>query len=117
MKEYAGGYDDWLSQKNAAVLAATAAIQAATNPERKAAPPVKTRSLNFKEQRELDELPRKIENWETEQARMHEQMASPAFFKQDPPVIAAAKQALEKLEASLSTAYRRWEELEALAGR
>jgi len=118
VKEYAGGYDDWLSQKTAAEEAAAMATQAVSSPERRpAAQPAKTRSLNFKEQRELDDLPRKIENWEAEQAAMHSQMANPAFFKQEPAAIATAKQALEKLEATLAVAYQRWEELEALAGR
>ncbi|HET6424301.1 MAG TPA: ATP-binding cassette domain-containing protein [Planctomycetaceae bacterium] len=114
VKEYAGGYDDWLLQKTASVQAEAAAKAKSAGETRPVATPTRSR-LNFKEQRELEELPRKIEAWETEQADLHAQMGQPSFYQQDTAAITAVNAALARLEESLTAAYARWEELESRA--
>jgi len=118
--EYVGGYSDWLRQRPspAAVAAAAAradaargAAQAATSAAAPAQSPKPRRS--FRDTRELEQLPVRIEQLETEIARRGEAMNDPAFFRQDADAITAANQALAELQRELDAAYARWEELEA----
>ncbi len=79
-------------------------------------PAAKAKKLSYKDQRELEMLPGKIESLEAKIAAIHEEMAQPEFFKQDGATL-AAKQAEERNSAAeLSAAYARWEELEQLSG-
>ena len=75
------------------------------------------RKLSFKEQQELKDLPVTIEKLELEQAGIIENMASPAFFQDDPSGDKAksSKERLEAIEGELEIAFVRWEELEAIA--
>ncbi|MGN2247495.1 ATP-binding cassette domain-containing protein [Frateuria sp. GZRR35] len=109
--EYVGGYSDWLRQRPAApapALAKSAAVPAAPAP----APAAARRKLNFKEQRELEQLPARIEQLETEIAARTAAMNEPAFFQQDSTAIVQANETIAKLQAELDTAYARWSELE-----
>ena len=118
VKEYAGGYDDYLRQRNAERLQAEADMPATTE-----SPTVKPKSqqlsqqagekLSYKERRELESLPDQIESLEQEQAKLHEVMADPEFFKQEGSVIAEATARLETLQTELTTLFERWEGLEA----
>ncbi len=119
VKEYDGGYDDYVRQKTLAEAAAqqqealqkpTAAVAATPAAVSAKAP---TRKLSWKEERELEELPEKIEQLEQEQSDLHAAMADPAFFKQDSTVIAQTTARLESLAAELECALTRWEELES----
>ncbi|MFM2095760.1 MAG: transporter ATP-binding protein uup, partial [Planctomycetota bacterium] len=74
------------------------------------------RRLSFKEQQELQSLPRQIEELESDIAAMHQAMASPEFYRQPGAEIARQQARLQSLEAALATAYTRWEELEQAAG-
>jgi ATP-binding cassette subfamily F protein uup len=111
VREYAGGYDDFLRQRELDVSSepeAPRAVAKPSAPRREA-----TRKLGFRQQRELEELPLRIEALEASCQQWHETMANPAFYQQDKAVIADARGQLEALERELAEAYRRWEELEA----
>ena len=108
VKEYAGGYDDWVRQKAAAEEAAKPKAEPAKTATRE-----KTRKLSFKEQRELETLPKVIEKLEIEQTEIHEKMAAPTFYQQPKPEISAVSNRLESLTAELQKAYARWEDLES----
>jgi ABC transport system ATP-binding/permease protein len=112
VKEFVGGYDDWLRQK-AAEPAPAAAERSKPERERPQAKP--SRKLSYKEQRELEELPARIETLEAEQAQLHQRMADPAFFRQGGAEIGKVTSRLESLETELRTAYERWEALEQRA--
>ncbi len=74
------------------------------------------RKLSFNEKKELENLPVTIENLETEQAQIIDDMSQPAFFQKD-PTGENAKQCrlrLEEIEKSLEECFVRWEELEAI---
>ena len=119
VKEYAGGYDDWLDQKRsgeAARLEESAALSAAGRPDQTTSskPLPRPRKLSFKEQRELEELPKQIDALEIEQASLHESMAAPSFYQQDGTTIAQARERLEALRQELAVAFDRWQTLEAL---
>ncbi|MCX7408924.1 MAG: ATP-binding cassette domain-containing protein [Planctomycetales bacterium] len=120
VKEYAGGYDDWINQKQAGETARReeqAAVAAASKTEPSAAtkPAARPRKLSFKEQRELEQLPKQIDAIEVEQRALHGAMAEPSFYQQDGATIAKARQRLEVLEQELAVTFDRWQALEASA--
>ncbi|MAT15779.1 MAG: ABC transporter ATP-binding protein [Planctomyces sp.] len=118
IKEYAGGYDDYLVQQAAAQTAKKvepASEVVESKPAAKKPGSAKPAKLSFKEQRELEQLTEEIGQLEEEQSELHTAMAAPDFFKQDGPAIAAATDRLQELSESLETKYARWEELEAQA--
>jgi ATP-binding cassette subfamily F protein uup len=118
VREFAGGYDDWLRQSQAAGGSATTETRpgksgddaaAARGPE---TAEKRGRRLTFKEQKELESLPPRIESLEAEQADWHQKMAQPSFYQQPPQTLTEASQRLKELELELRQAYSRWEELE-----
>ena len=72
--------------------------------------------MSFKERKELEGLPARIELLESNLQDLHEAMADPSFYRKDRDEIAGAKKRLEDLERELATAFERWHELEELAG-
>ncbi|CDH45906.1 MAG: ATP-binding cassette domain-containing protein [Candidatus Competibacteraceae bacterium] len=113
IREYVGGYSDWLRQRPAPE-AAVAAAKPKVEPK-PAVPPLKLApagKLSFNERRELERLPARIEQLEQRQQDLHALTAAPAFYKQEPAVVARQLEELRALEAELETAYGRWEELE-----
>jgi ATP-binding cassette subfamily F protein uup len=127
VNEYVGGYDDWIEAvKRRGVASDTADLS--PRPVVKSSPqgeavrlaPTKNSSeksprLSFKDQHELERLPKKIEGLEAELAELHQEMAAPDFFKRPGDLIARAQVRLTGLERSIAESYRRWEQLEALA--
>lgn len=111
VEEFVGGYHDWLKQRQlTSNLSAkdkskeTMSSQSASNAKAKT-------KLSYKEQRELEELPSKIESLEQEQSALQAQFASADFYKQDANAIATATARLKQLEEELAVAYQRWESL------
>lgn len=116
--EYVGGYSDWLRQRPSASRVVGAAPRLTPEVPRQAAPvavvppaPAK-RKLGFKEQRELDALPAKIEALDAEIAALTAQMQEPAFYQQPPSAVTAANARLAQLQAEHDTVFERWAELE-----
>lgn len=106
LNEYIGGYDDWLRQR-------PKDAEEKNEKRLKQEKPKKDKAkMSFKEERELDGLPAKIEALEAEQHGLFEKMAEPDFFRQG-PAAASAKARMEEVESELADAYSRWEELEA----
>ena len=112
VREYVGGYDDWLRQRPQPA----ASDKPAPSSEPRAAAPArpKRRKLGYNEQKELKALPRKIEKLEDEIAELQQQMADPAFYQQTQEQMAATRQRLQQRESDLETLYQRWETLESL---
>jgi ATP-binding cassette subfamily F protein uup len=108
--EYVGGYTDWLRQRPAARSATTEKSAVAAPPAPAPAAPQRKRS--FKEQHELEQLPRRIEQLESDIARRGEAMNDPGFFQQDSAAIVQANEALAALQGELDAAYARWAELD-----
>ena len=109
VRESVGGYSDYLRRRPP---------PPAKPKQRPATPPAVRRErpvrLNFKEQREFDFLPERIELLEAEQRRIQEQTSTPAFYQQQQgDQITAALNRLQDLGMEIATAYRRWEDLAA----
>ena len=116
-----GGVEDWLQQggslealelpEDTPAKAAPAERKADTPVEKKA--PGKTARLSYKYQRELDELPTKIDAAEAEVARLSAQVQDAAFYAQDSATQAQTFAALENAQQQLDALLERWMQLEA----
>jgi ATP-binding cassette subfamily F protein uup len=115
VKEYVGGYADWLRQRPAAAEPGTpaACAQAERSPPPVAASTATKKKRSFKEQREFDSLPAVIEGLETEIAALHATMAEPGYYKQAGDLLARDQARLSDLESRLAEAFARWEALDA----
>ena len=111
VKEYAGGYDDWLRQRPAKPTAEKP--EPLKEKPKPAAAKKRPRRLSYAEQRELKGLPDRIEALEAQVAEVHQAMADPAYYRQDPAEIVKTNARLRSLDDELAEAYCRWEMLEA----
>ena len=115
VKEYAGGYDDYLMQSERNQVAQKNKVEAKEKSEPRSPKKKKVVKLSFKEQKELGEIPNTIEELEKEQAELHSAMASPEFFKQPAAVISESSSRVEAIQKELENLLTRWEELDARA--
>ncbi|HGO9203220.1 TPA: ATP-binding cassette domain-containing protein [Neisseria meningitidis] len=113
LKEYIGGYQDYIDAKSR-----EAKIQTESAPKTADAEPVKekpkanrTVKLSYKEQRELDALPDEIAALEAEQAEINAQLSDPEIFK-DYEKAGALQSRAEEIEMLLLEKLERWELLE-----
>jgi ATP-binding cassette subfamily F protein uup len=117
--EYVGGYDDWQRQSAAASQmqarseereVRVAAVPSASDAS--ASEASRPRRLSYKEQRELEALPARIEALESEQRELNATIAGPEFYKETADAINQALGRVDALQQELTEAYTRWEQLE-----
>lgn len=122
-REYEGGVQDWLTQsKRARALAEASAAEparaAAAPPASASVPAAATaaprRKLGYKDQRELEALPGRIEALEREQKAIQDELATGAVFRDDPGRATQLTQRSEQIEGELMEALERWEALSQL---
>lgn len=123
-REYPGGYSDWIDQggewltestklaaksSNASALPASASVQAtSTNARRK---------LSYKEQRELDTMPERIEALEIEQTKIQAAMSSSDYYRLGPEQMRQDKARVDQIDDELLALLERWEALQAIESR
>jgi len=122
-REYEGGYEDWKTQRDRAramrAEAAKKTAPAAAKSRAVSAPAVaaplapKPKKRGYKEQREFDELPARIESLEAEQRDLGAQLANADFYAEDPVRAEAAQMRYAKIDDELLAAMERWEVLGA----
>jgi ATP-binding cassette subfamily F protein uup len=115
VREYVGGYSDWLRQGHS--LAITDSPFEVAERKRLAAEKRKgnrPKKLSYKAQRELDELPAEIEVLEESIKELQETIAAPEFYSQEHEIVQASLKALAEKEAHLEGRISRWSELEEL---
>jgi ABC transport system ATP-binding/permease protein len=110
ISEYAGGYDDWLSQRQAPLS------KKSTTAEKVVESKPKPRKLSFKEEKELAGLEAKIKELESKREELMSAMADPVFYKKSAADIASANAELEAVENQLLESFQRWEYLETMKG-
>jgi ABC transport system ATP-binding/permease protein len=124
-REYVGGYSDWERVRpTPAQLAASA--KAASKSDIKAestmpapaaavaaAPAAKQKKLSYKEQRELEELPKLIAQLESEQKSISEQLADPDLYKQPPEQMKKLNERFAEIDEQLLESLEKWEVIEA----
>jgi ABC transport system ATP-binding/permease protein len=121
LTEFGGGYDDWQrysTQQNQQRLedkkSETAQASKSTAKQNSASVQTKTVSkLSFREQKELDEIPAKIEQLETEQTNLHAQLAIGELYKTQPEQVKTLQSRLSEIDGLLEIHLARWEELDA----
>ncbi len=117
VQEYVGGYEDWLRQRRQAkpqpVRRKTVGDGATPRKTEVSHASVAPRKPSFKERRELEELPARIEALEKEQRLLQATVTSDDFYKRTAVEIHEALSRLEELETLLLAAYTRWEALDA----
>lgn len=110
IKEYAGGYEDWLRKQS--------------EKKSKESGPVKNykeervqvkKKLSFKEKALLELLPKTIEEKENEKALIISQISDPEFYKNNGPKISVYNEEIARIEKELENLYIQWDELETLA--
>jgi ATP-binding cassette subfamily F protein uup len=113
VKEYVGGYDDWLRQSKSTAVIEQQPEKTPVKQIRQKQTAGRPRKLSFKEKKELEAIPKLIETLEKEQQQLHDAMASPDFYKkcEDIPAVTAR---LKELDKQLETAYARWQILEEI---
>jgi ATP-binding cassette subfamily F protein uup len=115
INEFVGGYSDWQNAvASAAKKPAASASSAAQKPAAPAANPTKAAAgkLSYKLQRELQELPEKIEHLESEIAALTAQTQEPAFYSQTHQQTRAVLDELSAKQVQLDARYARWAELD-----
>jgi ATP-binding cassette subfamily F protein uup len=108
----AGGYADWVAQrqkKTAPVKAAKASSQPVAP-----APPPRKGKLTYKDQRDYELLPQRIEDLDAAILRDEAALADPALYTRDPGKFAALTEAVAKARSDKDTAEERWLELAEL---
>ncbi len=113
VREYCGGYDDWLRQRPPAE-SGSAPIQKPKKAKPRSSP-TGPRRLTFKEQLEREKLPDTIAALEKEQQALYAAMADPALYKTSGEDIVRLQTRLDQVELDLSASYARWELLEEMA--
>jgi ATP-binding cassette subfamily F protein uup len=115
VNEYVGGYSDWLHQRKvggAGQARARAPAQGqATAAAERAIP--KARRLSYKDQRELEGMPEKIQRLEAEQLQLQTAVADPSLFQGNSARGTQTLQRLQSLATELENAYSRWDALES----
>ena len=115
ISEHIGGYSEvsaYMSRRLAQQKAAPAANQAPSSPAQATPKPSpKARKLSYKDQRELDGLPSKIENLELSLEKLAEKSGSAGFYQQDPSAIAEVLDKITATQAELDRCMERWLEL------
>ena len=116
--ETVGGYSDWAKTSRINQVKTSKSKEdnrkGESEPAREKRSVAKARRLTWKEGKELESLPARIEELETRQAELHDQMADPAFYQEAGDRVARFREELEAVAADLARTYERWEELEGL---
>lgn len=126
VKEYVGGYANWVAGggrlkglQDSELLADTGAKKHKSSSDSRVSsqpgsgkPGIGGKTLSHKDQQALNALPELIEQLETQQREFEAQIANPDFYHQDQERIQRILKELADNQAKLEQAYRRWEELE-----
>ncbi|MFP6559834.1 ATP-binding cassette domain-containing protein [Paraburkholderia sp. B3] len=119
-REYVGGFTDWQTQSaraqelaEARAPSAPAPVAAAPKDSAAGRNAQRTVKLSFKEQRELEELPKRIEALETEQKAIGAQIEEGSIFAKDAQEGMRLTERYGQIDEELLMALERWEELES----
>lgn len=110
IEAYVGGYEDWQRQSSPTPRPNRSA---STSVKRRSTDTRTTKRLSYNEQRELDELPSRIETLEAEQQLLGDTIADPEFYKRARDEIATVLERAERLERDLGDLYTRWDALDS----
>ena len=107
INQYVGGYDDWLRQRKNETSSNPGALK-----KGKARATLSAKKLSYKDQRELDSLPKKIEGLEIQISEISIKMSDANFYTSNRALITETEKQLTECQTQLSRCYERWELLE-----
>lgn len=137
VREYVGGYSDWLAQGGhwAEIAVTDSQSENAINPDNTATDEKhaesakasgqsikksanaetarQSKKLSYKLQRELDSLPGKIESQEQQVSQLQSEIGAPDFYDQPHDTVSQKLQILAEQESILENLFERWSELES----
>lgn len=116
--EYVGGYSDYISARPDGKLGKSDTSRVATTQTREKPPPQPSRrargqKLSYRERRELEVLPAKIEALEQAVENLQRLLADPELYRKPNQLVAQHTAALKDAEGSLERSYERWAALDA----
>ena len=107
INQYVGGYDDWLRQRKNETSSNPGALK-----KGKPRTTLSANKLSYKDQRELDSLPKKIEGLEIQISEISIKMSDANFYTSNRTLITETEKQLTEYQTQLSRCYERWELLE-----
>ncbi|TWT71294.1 ATP-binding cassette domain-containing protein [Crateriforma conspicua] len=124
VREYVGGYDDWQDAVARRTVASTSESKTSSGKsetksnnkskqETSSASPDAPRKLSYKEKRELEQLPERIETLEGQIEQLHQAMADADYYKKNPDELAQDSENLRQWQSELEQAFQRWEFLDS----
>lgn len=124
LREYAGGFEDWLRVANAAKsvekdaqkqtsIPAASAVTSSRNSKNVSVKSVNSAKLSYQEKQELEKLPEKIDNLEQERESISARLSDPTLYQGNPDEIKVLQARTTVLEKELSALFSRWEVLES----
>jgi ATP-binding cassette subfamily F protein uup len=113
VREYVGGYEDWVRQRSAATPGEGLPVEAPREPVPKQVKATRGSKLTFNEQREFQALPDRIAALEREHAELQSRVEAPEFYKEGAEAIATTLTSVERVREDLDRAYARWDELDS----
>jgi ATP-binding cassette subfamily F protein uup len=111
LREFVGGYTDWLRQRDEALEVSPEIEQKAIEKKDKRKLPEGLKRLGYKERRELEKLPEIIEQLERDINAMNTKMSDPTFYNQEKALVEQLASKLSDANQKLEEAYLKWEEL------
>jgi ATP-binding cassette subfamily F protein uup len=119
VNEYVGGYSDWEARGGSLQDAQALSNDKQVKTDKPVSKPISKKmdtqkpKLSYKDQRELGNLPAKIEKLEKSQAGLEAQVSAAGFYQSDAENVTRVTKELAQVMKQLELAYARWDELEA----
>jgi ATP-binding cassette subfamily F protein uup len=113
VEEYVGGYEDWQRQRAAASPTPAPPVKSSPAAPAPTARPASAGKLSFREKKEIEQLPDRIEAIEREIQTIETRLASSNFYLEPADVVRETVARLEAAQAEWQAAYTRWEDLQA----
>ena len=110
LQEYAGGYEDWL---RARPLPEGTVVKKTAQKNKPQTQPAMASKLSFKESKELEALPKKIEVLEQEQTEISKRLTDANLYRSQPAEAKRLQARITQIESELAIVLARWEQLEA----
>jgi ATP-binding cassette subfamily F protein uup len=112
LTEFGGGYDDWQRFTTQRLAESVQAAKVSPKPATAKLASKPDSKLSFKEQKELEEIPAKIEHLETEQININQQLADSELYKTQPERVKTLQARLLEIGNQLENHLARWEVLD-----
>ncbi len=115
-REYVGGYSDWLNQRPQIEVHIKKETSSPIKPTAREKPRDSKIRMSYKETKELEALPKLIEDLETEQASLMEKMSTAGYHSLPVEELRADAERAADIEKEIMESYERWEALEEKKG-